>query len=237
METVKDFFASPTGSGSGNGCGCGCGNGSGSGSGDGRGYGDSYGYGRGDGCGRGNGCGYGCGTGTGTGDGYGCGTGYGYGYGYGLKSYNGEAVYRVDRVPTIIRHIAHGFALGAIVNNDLTLTRCWIVKGDGYFAHGETLKKARAALLDKIFDDKSEEERIAEFWKCHNRTDKYSGRDLWHWHHRLTGSCEMGRDHFAAEHGIDIDNSAFTVAEFIALCENDYGGGTIRKLKEGGRER
>ena len=220
METVKEFLSVDHGYG----CGYGDGSGYGCGSGSGSGYGSGYDDGTGDDGGHGSG--YGSGSGGGI--------GWGYGDGRGLKSYNGEAVYMVDGIPTLIRHVSHGFALGAIVNNDLTLTRCYIARGDGHFAHGETLKKARAALMDKICDGMPEEERIAAFWKSRNRTEKYSGRDLWHWHHRLTGSCEMGRNHFAAEHGIDIDNSAFTVAEFIALCENDYGGGTIRKLKEDG---
>ena len=50
------------------------------------------------------------------------------------------------------------------------------------------------------------------------------------WHHRLTGSCEMGRRAFAERHNVDL-NGSMTVAEFIRLTENDYGGNVIRKLR------
>lgn len=42
----------------------------------------------------------------------------------------------------------------------------------------------------------------------------------------------MGRNTFAAEHGIDLNSDMFTVAEFIELCGKSYGGEIIRKLAE-----
>ena len=221
------------------------GSGSGSGSGYGNGYGDGCGSGRGpshgsdycDGDGSGYGVGYGYRHGNGYGNGYGVGYGDGCGSGRGadssdgdIKSINRQTVYMIDGIPTIIKKIVYGVAVGAILQGDLTLDRCFVVKSGNTFAHGETIKKAQAALMEKLFDDMSEEDRIAEFWKCHNRTDKYNGRDLWEWHHRLTGSCEMGRNQFCADRGIDIDGSEWTAAEFVELCKDSYGGSTIRRL-------
>ena len=162
------------------------------------------------------------------------GDGYGHGFGDGLKSFCGRPVYDIDGVQTLIYKIRFGFAVGAILNRDLTTTPCFIAKGGGYFAHGATPREAREALTEKLFDGMDEGERIAAFWECHNREEKYSGRDLWIWHHRLTGSCEMGRNQFAADRGIDIDGSAFTVAEFVELCKDAYGGATVRRLMGGG---
>lgn len=51
------------------------------------------------------------------------------------------------------------------------------------------------------------------------------------WHHRLTGSCNMGRQEFAKEHNIDIENGEMTVAEFIKLTRDSYGGEVIRTLE------
>lgn len=190
----------------------------------------SYGYG---GCG---GSGYGYGTGSGTGSGSGSGYGYGdgsdYGYGYGRKSINSEAVYIIDDIPTIIRQIHGNIAKGCILNNDLTLTPCYVIKQNNLFAHGETLHKAREALLEKLFEDMPEEERIDEFVKAHKPDVKYSDKDFFDWHHRLTGSCEMGRMAFAKDHGLEDLTGSRTVKEFIELCENSYGGETIKKLKE-----
>ena len=48
----------------------------------------------------------------------------------------------------------------------------------------------------------------------------------------------MGRKAFADSHGIDIDNDFMTVAEFIKITKDSYGGEVIRQLEESyGEER
>ena len=199
----------------------------GSGSGSGYGSGDGYGSGSGYGSGDGYGSGYGSGSGSGSGSGY----GYGDGSGYGIQSYNGAAVYMVDDVPTLISHVRGNVARGQILNSDLTTTPCYIAKQDGCFAHGETLHEAREALLEKLFDDMPEEARVAAFVKEHEPGKLYPNTDFFAWHHRLTGSCEMGRRQFARNHGIDVENGSMTPETFIYLTESSYGSSTIRKLK------
>ena len=198
--------------------------------------GSGYGYGYGDG--SGDGSGYGYGSGDGSGDGYGSGSGSGYGYGYGdgsgsdISSFDGHPVHRIDDVPTIIRQVSHGFARGHILNDDLTLTKCVVAKSGNVFAHGATVKLAVAALQTKLFEDMPEEDRIAAFIKEHRAGEKYPARDLWIWHNRLTGSCEMGRNQFARDRGINIDKDSFTPEEFCSMCRNSYGRETIRRLEE-----
>ncbi len=228
------------GSGSGDGYGYGyCdGDGSGDGSGDGYGYGSGDGYGDGYGYGSGDGYGYGYCDGSGDGYGYGYCDGDGYGYGYGdgdgykIKQINGEYVYRVDGINTIIRQIKGNVAKGFILRSDLMLVPCYVVKQDGKLAHGETLRAAMTALRDKLFEDMPEADRIAAFLEDHKASEKYPARDLWEWHHRLTGSCEMGRNQFAADHSINLDEDQFTVEEFISLTKNAYGSEVIRHLDE-----
>ena len=187
--------------------------------------------------GTGSGSGDGYGYGDGDGSGYGSGSGYGYGYGYGdgygrLSEINGHKVYMVDNVPTIFTSIHGNVAKGFILQSDLTMTPCYIVKGNNLFAHGEDLHKAMAALTDKMFDDMPEEERIAEFIKEHSdKNGLYTAKDLYDWHHRLTGSCEAGRNAFAKDHGIKMSDN-LTVEQFIELTKNAYGGSTIWKLEE-----
>ena len=209
------------------------------GSGYGSGYGSWYGSGDGDGDGSGYGSGYGSWSGSWYGDGYGSGYGSGSGdgdgsgSGDGIKSVNGESVYMVDGIQTIIRQVSHGFASGAILNSDLTLTPCFIAKGGNKFAHGETLKKAVAALQDKLFEDMPEEDRIAAFVEAHpDKNKKHTARNLWIWHNRLTGSCEMGRNQFARDHNIDLDNDMISAQEFIDLCCGSYGGEIIGRLED-----
>jgi hypothetical protein len=173
------------------------------------------------------------GSGDDSGYGYGSGDGYGYGDGSGdgLKEYNGQAVYFVDAVPTLIDHVHGSFAKGRIVKGDLTTETCYIVKRGGLFAHGETLKEATEAVREKVFDDMPEEDRIAAFVEAYpNPEQAVDNRELFDWHHRLTGSCEMGRKAFVADRGLSLDGKT-TVAAFIRLTENAYGGETIRKMK------
>ena len=186
-----------------------------------------------DGYGYGSGYGYGDGYGDGSGYGYGDGSGYGYGYGDGgLYEINGHIVYLVDSVSTIFTSIHNNVAKGFILQSDLTMTHCYVAKGNGFFAHGDDLRKAVAALTDKMFEDMPEEERIAEFIKEHPDKDKaYPNQDLFNWHHRLTGSCMAGRNAFVIDRGLTMDGET-TVTEFIRLTENAYNGDVIKHLAE-----
>ena len=204
------------------------------GDGDGDGYCYGYGYGSGNGYGysSGSGDGYGYCYGDGDGDGYCYGYGYGSGDGYGVKEVNGDTVYIVDDVPTIIKSIRDNIAQGFILQHDLTLTPCYVVKEQNRFAHGETLHDALSTLQEKLYDDSIEEERIEAFRKKFPKYDTpYPNRDLFAYHHVLTGSCRMGRESFCKDRGIDLDGST-TVREFVELTKDSYGGDVICKLPE-----
>jgi hypothetical protein len=230
METLEDrikaFLSVSYGSGSGDGYGYGDGSGDGygygSGSGDGYGYG--YGYGSGDGSGDGSGYGYGYGSGSGY--------GYGYGYGYGIKEMNGDKVYVIDDVQTIIKSVHDNIAQGFILNNDLTLQPCYIVKEQNKFAHGDTLHDAFMSLQEKLYDGSTEEERIEAFReKFPDYDTPYPNRALFAYHHVLTGSCRMGRESFCKDKGINLNDST-TVRQFVLLTKDSYGSVTIRKLPQ-----
>ena len=199
---------------------CGCGNGDGYSS----------------GCG--NGDGYSSGYGNGDGDGSGCGDGYGNGYGFGnydgnIKSLNGQPVYIIDEIQTIITQVVGQYAKGFILGGDLTMTPCYIAKCGNYFAHGETLRDAFEDATSKYEQDLPVEERIANFNSTFPDNDKpVKVSILYVWHNRLTGSCAMGRQAFAKEHNIDIEADSMTVAEFVRLTENSYGGDVIKLLKQ-----
>lgn len=180
------------------------------------------------------GSGYGSGSGSGYGDGsgYGSGDGYGYGSGDGINMFNGDKVYIIDGTPTIIKSARNNIAKGFILNGDFTLIPTFVVKENGKFAHGETLHEAFYALQEKLYDDSTEEERLEAFKKHFpDFKKKVSAKELFYWHHVLTGSCKQGRMSFCANKGIDIDKDAYTVHEFIGLTQDSYGGDIIRKLK------
>lgn len=169
------------------------------------------------------------GIGWGSGNGNESGNGIGWGPLFGAVL-NSHKIYNIDGVATIIYRVCKDCAKGAIVNDDLTLTPCYVVKRGNVFAHGETLRNAMAALNDKIFADMPVEERIKAFREEFKPNTIYSNRLFYDWHNKLTGSCEMGRTQFAKEHEVDLD-SGMTVEAFIKLTENAYGGHVIQMLK------
>lgn len=194
----------------------------------GSGYGDSYGSGYGDGSGSGYGDRYG--SGYGYGDGYGDSYGYGDGYGDGVKEVSGSVVYIIDNTPTIITSVRANVAQGFILQSDLQTIPCYIVKENNKFAHGDTLLDAFMSLHEKLYDDSSEEERIEAFVKKFPSYDtKYDNKDLFAYHHVLTGSCRMGRESFVNSKGLSLDGKT-SVREFVELTKNAYGGDVIRKL-------
>ena len=177
--------------------------------------------------GSGDGSGYGDGDGSGDGSGYGS----GYGSGSGLKNYCGKDIHIVDGVQTIIEHVHGNVAKGNILQSDLSTTPCFLVKHQNLFAHGTTLKEAGEALEAKIFDTIDVNEKISMFLSRFKPGVKYAASEFYDWHHRLTGSCKAGRDAFVTDHNIDLKTSEYTVAEFIAITENAYGGEIVRRLK------
>ena len=223
LEWIENCFGYGSGSGSGYGSGSGFGYGSGSGSG--------FGYGSGHRYGSGNGSGNGSGYGDGSGNGYGDGDGSGYGDGDGINSFDGKAVYLIDSVQTIISTIKGNLAKGFVLNSDFTLSPCYVCKGDGYFAHGETLKDAREALRGKILKNMNIDETIEQFLSTFEKEKKYPAKDFYNWHHYLTGSCEMGRKSFLRDRNINFDDM-YTVDEFIDICKDSFGNKIILKLKE-----
>ena len=226
MVTIEEFLKIENRDGSGDGSGYGSGDGSG------------YGYGDGDGYGSGDGDGYGDGYGSGYGDGYGSGSGYGSGdgSGYGLKSINGEKINIIDCVPTIIDCVKDSryglIGIGKIVNNDFSTVKTFVIKQGNTFAHGNTIKEAYNYLMNKLFEDMDEDERIDAFISEFKKNIKYPAMKFFEWHNKLTGSCMAGRKAFAENHGIDLENDMFTVQEFIDLTINSYKGHIIKALKE-----
>ena len=197
------------------------------------------GFGNSDGTGSGNGIGV-CyndsiGFGFGYGGGSGCVDGKGFGYSKrsvnGIKEYNNHKVYIIDDIPTIIITIHNNYAKGYIINSDLVLYPCFIVKVGNYFAHGKTLKEALNDAIIKYNQNKPIKERINDFIKIYPSLDSIAEhKELYYWHNILTSSCEYGRNQFCNEHNLDKDNGTMSIKDFIELTKNVYGGDIIEQL-------
>ena len=196
----------------------------------GSGYGSGSGSGYGSGSGDGDGSGYG--SGDGSGYGYGSGSGYGSGYGDGIKTYNGKTVYKIDGIATIITRIIDNMAKGFTLNDDLTLEHCYVAKEHNFFAHGKTPREAIEAVREKFFANMDTDTAIEMFLKIFTPGKKYSAKEFYDWHNRLTGSCEFGRNKFIREHNIDLENGKYTVKEFIEITKTAFGGDIITQLEE-----
>lgn len=211
-----------------------CGSGTGYGNGSGNGH-DSD-LAKGLGSGGGDVSGYGDGSGFGDGTGYVSGDGNGYGYSYGsggISILNGEHVYQIDDVPTLIDSVSGNFAKGRILRSDLTTRPCYIAKVGNYFAHGDTLREAMADAQEKYNEHRPLEERIADFNReFPDRDVKVDAARLFEWHHILTGSCLAGRKAFCEDRGLDYEHGHYTVNEFIRLTREAYGGEAIKELEK-----
>lgn len=227
-DKIKKFIAIDAELDNASGYGNNSGNGSGLGSGAGNGCGTGYGFGLCDGTGYNHGLGYG----EGSADGYGYNTcsGNGRGFSFGVTEINGLKVYIIDDSPTIITSVRANVAQGFLLKSDLQTIPCYIVKEKNAFAHGSILRSAFNCLQEKLYDDSTEEERIEAFKKKFPEYDvKYSNRDLFTYHHVLTGSCKMGRETFVADRNLSLDGKT-SVREFVKLTKDSYGGEIIKRL-------
>lgn len=127
---------------------------------------------------------------------------------------------------------ANGVAVGRILKGDLTTEITYVVKRNFLFAHGRTLEEAVEAVNAKVMQEMPVEERVEAFVKAFPLVDTFAnGRELFRWHNILTGSCIQGRRAFCESKGLDLDHE-YTIAQFIAMTINAYGGEVIRLLKE-----
>lgn len=165
------------------------------------------------------------------GSGYGGEDGSGYGDGY-VNMLNGEHVYQIDAVPTLIDSVSGNFAKGRILSKDMTTRPCYIAKVCNYFAHGDTLREAMADAYEKYNENRPLTERIAEFNReFPDRDVKVDAARLFEWHHILTGSCLAGRKAFSEYRELDYEHGHYTVNEFIRLTREAYGGEAIQELE------
>ena len=153
-----------------------------------------------------------------------------------ITSFNGQHVYYIDGMPTVLLSVHDDLAHGYTVGDDLTTTECYVARGQGYFAHGKTAREAVSSLERKIVSGMNTDDKVNEFVKRFDKDGKYPVRDFYEWHGTLTGSCTFGRDSFAKEHGISMDGDMET-KEFLRLTKDAFGREVIHKvIKEMGLE-
>lgn len=190
-----------------------------------------------------NGVGYGTGN-VATGDGNRRGEGLGGKYQRGVcnvdnaalsvLTYNGEPVYVVDGIPCVFKTVHDVWAKVDVINRkDFTARTAFIGKCKGFFAHGETLRKALQDAKAKYFRNIDFESKKEELKRLFSRSadKKLPVSILYEWHGILTGSCRFGRDEFMRTHALK-DDDRLTLNEFVDLTAAHFGGDKIQKLTE-----
>ena len=176
----------------------------------------------------------GYGSSSASGYGSGCAPASGYGGSYSgvfrIKSYVRNPVHYIDDIPTIIQSIRGNAAKCLVLKSDLTTTPCFVVKVGNSFAHGKTIKEAFLDAQAKHFNELPEDERLQAFVYAHKWGVEYPDKDFYEWHSNLTGSCKMGRDMFAKEHGLEKLDGKHTVEWFVELTKDAYGGEIIKRI-------
>lgn len=188
-------------------------------------------------------------NGTGFGDGD-AGSGDSYGRGIGGKylgstcnvnnaaltilTYNGEPVYVVDGIPCVFKTVHDVWAKVDVINKtDFTTWTAFIGKCKGFFAHGETLRKALQDAKEKYYrniDFETKKEELKALFSC-SADKKLPVSTLYEWHGMLTGSCRFGRDEFMRTHAFK-DDDRLTLKEFVNLTAAHFGGEKIKELLE-----
>ena len=138
----------------------------------------------------------------------------------------------IDGVGTLLTSVHNNFAMGYILKSDLTLQPCYVAKVGNFFAHGETLKDAMKDAQEKYDESLPIEERIANFKKQYPTLEtKATGKELYDWHHVLTGSCRMGRDEFCSAKDVHMD-AEYTIEYFLSITKDSYGSSVIKQVRE-----
>ena len=99
-----------------------------------------------------------------------------------------------------------------------------VTDGNGKFAHGQTIKEAKADLIYKISNrDKSRYENLT-------LTDTLSHEDAIEAYRVITGACSAGTRHYVEYILGDNKKEKYTIAEIIGLTEGQYGHNRFKEF-------
>lgn len=98
-----------------------------------------------------------------------------------------------------------------------------VTDGNGKYAHGETIKEAKADLVYKIADrDKSEYEHL-------NLDSELTFEEAIECYRVITGACAFGTKDFVENH-LEVKKGKYTIREMIELTEGRYGNKTFEEF-------
>lgn len=98
-----------------------------------------------------------------------------------------------------------------------------VTDGEGHYAHGKTLKEAKADLIYKIND------RDTSAYNSLSLDDEVSFEEAIAMYRTITGACSAGTRDYVESRLPEPHKEKYTIREVIALTDGEYGS---KKLKE-----
>lgn len=147
-----------------------------------------------------------------------------------IKTHNGNKVYYINDVPTVIKSINCGIGHGYIIDNNGKSVEKFVAKSYNIFVFGDS--------FDEVYDKLYEKDRIKEYSEIfinkfveHFKLNrKYNFSELAFWHRNLTGACIEGIMLFCKDNNINFENDKMTVQEFLNISKNSYGKSIVKNI-------
>ena len=159
----------------------------------------------------------------------GYGSGDGNGDGLKLTTLNSKSVHYIDAIPCTFISIKGNIAKVEVIQDDFSFKPAFVYKHINVFAHGNTIKEAKADAENKYYSQMNVENKLKQLRKMFSKSIKLKARILFDWHGILTGSCRFGREAFVTGNNISLEKE-YTIEEFVAITQHSYGGEIVKKL-------
>ena len=136
-----------------------------------------------------------------------------------VKSVDGSCFVIESTTTKLGINIYTGYNLLSITNGIIKKEHCFVAEKDGFFAHGETVKKAIQDVQFKAIAEKLKNEPI--------KADTVISVQ---YYRTVTGACEMGCKSWMNQNGISVEE--MTAAELLPLLKKTsaYGYEKIKSL-------
>ena len=132
----------------------------------------------------------------------------------------GKTYIKVDDIFSVVDSHRGNVWISHRIGKDETLYI--VTDGEGHYAHGNTLKEAKADLIYKINDrDTSSYENLS-------LDDEISFEDAIVMYRTITGACSAGTRNFVENRLHEPHKEKYTIKEIIDLTDGEYGSKTLK---------
>lgn len=141
-----------------------------------------------------------------------------------IESFNGFPVHNIDGKDIIIYSVYGNYAKCGIINSDFSIKKCFIAKQGNYFAYSDTLEQALFYANNECSVNSPLHKIIKQLNKKY--PDRYNTkvpiRELFLWHHIITGASFDWQKEYCKHFNIDYYNDEYTVDYFFKMIQYAY---------------